>query len=155
VQITLEPGRLLVAESGILLTRVEHIKRTDSRAYAVLNAGMNDLIRASLYDAWHPIRPVTPRLGAGIAYDVVGPVCETGDTFASGRVLPPLTEGDLMAIMVAGAYGFAMASTYNTRPLPPEILIDGDRVAVVRPRQRVQDILDAETIPDWLAEAKI
>ncbi len=149
-RIMLEPGRLLVAESGMLLTRVEYLKQTDNRRYVILDAGMNDLMRPALYDAWHTVRPVIRRPGETSACDIVGPVCETGDTFALGRPLPPLEEGDLVALMTAGAYGFAMASTYNTRPLPPEILVDGDRIAIIRQRGSVQDILKDETIPAWL-----
>jgi diaminopimelate decarboxylase len=149
-RIVLEPGRMLVAGSGVLLARVEYMKRTEARRYVILDAGMNDLVRPAMYDAWHNIRPVEAKAGEQTPCDIVGPVCETGDTFALDRMMPPLSEGDLVAVMTAGAYGFAMASAYNTRPLPPEILVDGDRVALVRQRQSVRAILNDETIPAWL-----
>lgn len=143
-KIILEPGRLLVGNAGLLLTSVEYVKRTASRRYVILDAGMNELLRPALYEAWHPIRAVKHAPGPITPCDVVGPVCETGDTFALARPLSDVAEGDLVAIMAAGAYGFAMASNYNTRPLPPEILVDGSRMTIVRPRQTVQDILESE-----------
>ncbi len=146
VQIILEPGRLLVGEAGVLLTRVEYVKRGKSRRYVILDAGMGDLMRPALYDAWHPIRPVRHDSGAPVSpCDIVGPVCETGDTFAVNRPLPEVDEGDLIAIMAAGAYGFVMASNYNTRPLPAEIMVDGTETRIIRRRQSLQDILEAET----------
>ena len=149
-RIIVEPGRFLVANAGILLTRVETVKRSGARRYIILDAGMNDLIRPALYDAWHGIRPVKAIPGNAPA-DIVGPVCETGDSFALQRPAGDFAEGDLVAIQSAGAYGASMGSTYNTRPLPPEIMVDGDRIAIVRKRQTVQDMLDRETMPDWLA----
>jgi diaminopimelate decarboxylase len=151
VQIILEPGRLLVAEAGLLLSKVLYVKEGEGRKYLILDAGMNDLIRPALYEAYHPIRPVDvagdrPKFD----YDVVGPICETGDTFAKNRNLPEMKAGDLAVLMVSGAYGFVMASNYNTKPLPPEILVDGQRHAAIRQRQSIQDILEKETIPGWL-----
>jgi diaminopimelate decarboxylase len=151
VQIILEPGRLLVGEAGLLLTRVLYVKEGDNRRYLILDAGMNDLIRPALYDAHHPIRPVDV---AGnrptLTCDIVGPICETGDTFAKNRELPEMKAGELAAIMVSGAYGFVMASNYNTKPFPAEIMVDGKRHALIRRRQTIQDILEKETIPAWL-----
>ncbi len=149
--ILLEPGRWLLAEAGLLLTRVLLEKHGDARRFLVLDAAMNDLLRPSLYDAWHDIvrvgevdaRPHT-------TYDVVGPVCETGDTFAVGRTLPQCDAGDLVAILGAGAYGASMASSYNSRPLPAEVLVDGDRYAVVRRRQTFDEMIAGEqTAMDW------
>jgi diaminopimelate decarboxylase len=113
---------------------------------------MNDLIRPAIYDAFHELRPVTapPPAAPREAFDVVGPICETGDTFARGRVLPPLAPGDLAAFMTAGAYGAVMASAYNARPLPPEVLVRGDRFAIVRRRFTVEDQMALETLPDWI-----
>jgi diaminopimelate decarboxylase len=147
--LTLEPGRLLVGPSGLLLTKVEFVKDAPNRRYVILDAGMNDLIRPALYEAWHPIRTVVNTGGPYAPCDIVGPVCETGDTFAVERPLPNVAEGDLIAIMAAGAYGFTMASTYNTRPLPPEILVDGAGAGLIRRRQTVEDLLEAEFMPDW------
>lgn len=148
--IILEPGRFIVGDAGLLLTKVSYIKESRTRRFVVLDAGMNDLIRPALYGARHPVRLVKAREGAAGRYDIVGPVCETGDTFMKDVELPGACKDDLVAIMAAGAYGFVMASNYNTRPLPAEILVDGDRHAIVRQRQSVQDILDKDEIPGWL-----
>src|SRR5690606_23785930 len=127
-RILVEPGRWLVAEAGILLTRVLLEKRGEARDFLVLDAAMNDLLRPSLYDAWHDIVRIGGDAGcAAVTYDVVGPVCETGDTFATGRTLPRCEAGQLMAILGAGAYAASMGSTYNSRPLPAEVLVDGER----------------------------
>lgn len=152
-KIILEPGRFLVAEAGALLSRILYIKKTDSRNYAILDAGMNELLRPALYDAWHPILSVR-QAPEGVPlrpYDIVGPVCETGDTFAKDRPLPPLQPGDPIAILAAGAYGAVMSSTYNVRPLAPEILVDGAQTATIRKRQSVEELLACETIPEWLS----
>ncbi len=154
-KITLEPGRFLVGDAGLLLTRVSYIKQGAGRRYIVLDAGMNDLMRPALYDAFHAVRAVQNREMEGaklVKYDIVGPVCETGDTFLKDFSLPETHKGDLLAIMSAGAYGFVMASNYNTRPFPAEILVDGDQNAIIRQRQSVQDILEQEQIPEWLTE---
>ncbi|MFC3076603.1 diaminopimelate decarboxylase [Phenylobacterium terrae] len=151
VQLAFEPGRMIAANAGVLLARVLYvIERPDGRRFLVLDAAMNDLLRPAMYDAYHDIRPVKPREGEAVAYDVVGPVCETGDTFARDRKLPPLQPGDLVAFMTAGAYGATMSSEYNSRPLAPEVLVKGDRHAVVRARPSYEDMLSRETAPDWL-----
>jgi diaminopimelate decarboxylase len=150
-RIVLEPGRYLVAEAGLLLTRVLRTKDGEQRRFLVLDAAMNDLLRPSLYDAWHDIVRVGDNGGReAVAYDVVGPVCETGDTFALGRPMPRCEAGDLVAILGAGAYGASMASTYNSRPLAAEVLVDGDRYAVVRRRQTYDDMIAGEQpAGDW------
>lgn len=143
-RLLLEPGRWLVAEAGVLLTRVLRIKEGTERRFLVLDAAMNDLQRPSLYDAWHDIVPVadTPRPRA--TYDIVGPVCETGDTFARARELPECSAGDLLLIRATGAYGASMASTYNSRPLAAEVLLDQGRYAVVRRRQHFEEMIAGE-----------
>ncbi len=150
-RIVLEPGRYLVAEAGLLLTRVLRTKDGEQRRFLVLDAAMNDLLRPSLYDAWHDIVRVGDNGGReAVAYDVVGPVCETGDTFALGRPMPRCEAGDLVVILGAGAYGASMASTYNSRPLAAEVLVDGDRYAVVRRRQTYDDMIGGEQpAGDW------
>ena len=144
MQILLEPGRFLVGNAGILVTQVLYRKQTGRKNFTVVDAGMNDLIRPTLYEAFHQIEPVgKPRPGA-IATDVVGPVCESGDVFGHDRTLPPVERGDRLAILSAGAYGFAMASNYNTRPRPAEILVTGNRAKVVHTRERVEDLWRGE-----------
>ncbi len=151
VEMSFEPGRVIAANAGVLLARVIHVHaRPDGRRFLVLDAAMNDLIRPAMYEAYHDIRPVEPREGAPIAYDVVGPVCETGDTFTRDRLLPPLEADDLVAFMSAGAYGAVMSSEYNTRPLVPEVLVKGEAFAVVRPRPTYDDILARERRAPWL-----
>jgi diaminopimelate decarboxylase len=143
-RILLEPGRWLVAEAGVLLTRVIRIKRGRQRHFLVVDAAMNDLLRPSLYDAWHDIVPVTDERRASETYDVVGPVCESSDTFARGRELPRCEPGDLLMIKTTGAYGASMASTYNSRPLAAEVLLDRGRYAVVRHRQTFEEMIAGE-----------
>ena len=151
VEAAFEPGRLLAANAGVLLSRVIQVnERSDGQRFLVLDAAMNDLMRPALYDAFHDIRAVQPLGGDDQAYDVVGPVCETGDTFARDRILPPLEADDLVVFTGAGAYGAVMASEYNSRPLIPEVLVDGDRWAVIRPRPTYEDMLDREPFADWL-----
>lgn len=151
VELAFEPGRMIAANAGVLLSRVIHVNaRPDGTRFLVLDAAMNDLMRPALYEAFHDIRPVRPREGAGRPYDVVGPVCETGDTFARDRTLPPLEAEDLVAFMTAGAYGATMANEYNSRPLAPEVLVDGDRWAVVRPRPTYDEMLAREPLAEWL-----
>ena len=151
VQFAFEPGRMICANAGILLSRVQHIhERPEGRKFAVLDAAMNDLIRPAMYDAYHDIRPVKPRTGDPVTYDVVGPICETGDTFTRDRDLPRLQAGDLVAFMSAGAYGAVMSSEYNSRLLVPEVLVSGDKFAVIRPRPTYEDMLAREAMPDWL-----
>ena len=149
-RLLLEPGRYLVAEAGVLLTRVLRIKEGTERRFLVLDAAMNDLQRPSLYDAWHDIVPVAPEPRPLATYDVVGPVCETGDTFARARVLPECAPGDLLAIQGTGAYGASMASTYNSRPLAAEALLDDGCYAVIRRRQTFQEMVAGEqSAQDW------
>jgi diaminopimelate decarboxylase len=151
-RIVLEPGRLLVGNAGVLVSRVVYVKEGATRSFAIVDAAMNDLMRPALYDAHHDIQPVAePAAGAPRAeIDVVGPVCETGDTFARQRPLPPLAAGDLVAFRTAGAYGAAMSSTYNSRLLVPEVLVNGHGFAVVRARPTYEDMLALEALPDWL-----
>lgn len=149
-EIIMEPGRYLVGNAGVLLTEVLYVKETQDRNFLVIDAAMNDLIRPTLYDAYHGIEAVENRDAETQSYDVVGPICETGDTFSHDRALPSMSRGDLAVIKSAGAYGACMASNYNTRPLPPEILVDGDHYSIIRPRQGFDDILERESIPDWL-----
>lgn len=150
VALAFEPGRVIAANAGVLVSEVVHVhERPEGRKFLVIDAAMNDLIRPAMYDAFHDIRPVIQR-GGETVYDVVGPVCETGDTFTRDRALPPFTTGDLVAFMSAGAYGAAMASEYNTRPLVPEVLVDGDRYAVIRKRPTYEEILARDLIPDWV-----
>jgi diaminopimelate decarboxylase len=148
--LVLEPGRYLVAEAGVLLSRVLRIKYGDERQFLVLDAAMNDLLRPSLYDAWHDIVPVSPIPGPRTRYDIVGPVCETGDTFARDRELPVCAAGDLLLIKATGAYGASMASTYNSRPLAAEVLLDRGRYAVIRQRQTFEQMTAGEQpARDW------
>jgi diaminopimelate decarboxylase len=149
VRLIFEPGRLLVGSAGVLLTQVIRVKPGAHQPFVVLDAAMNDLLRPSLYDAWHAIDPVRPRPGRMVA-DVVGPVCETGDTFAIARDVAAVEAGDLMIIRTAGAYAATMAGTYNSRPLAPEVLVDGDQWSIVRPRKDVEDFLSEERLPPWL-----
>jgi diaminopimelate decarboxylase len=151
VELAFEPGRMIAANAGVLLAKVLHIhERPEGRRFLVLDAAMNDLVRPAMYDAYHDIRPVRPRAGAPLAYDVVGPVCETGDTFTRERMLSPLEPGDLVAFMSAGAYGSTMASEYNSRLLVPEVLVRGSEYAVVRPRPTYDDMLARERPAPWL-----
>jgi diaminopimelate decarboxylase len=151
VEAAFEPGRLLAANAGVLLGRVIQVnERGDGRRFLVLDAGMNDLMRPALYDAFHDLVPVRPREGEPRLYDLVGPICESTDIFARDRPLPPMQAGDLVAFMGAGAYGAVLASEYNSRPLVPEVLVDGDRWAVVRARPSYEDMLAREPRADWL-----
>ena len=135
----------------MLLAQVVHVhERPEGRRFLVLDAAMNDLLRPAMYDAYHDIRAVRPREGEAKAYDVVGPVCETGDTFTRDRSLPEFEAGDLVAFMSAGAYGASMASEYNSRPLVPEVLVKGDEFAVVRPRPTYEEMLGREASAPWL-----
>ncbi len=151
-EIEIEPGRLIAGNAGILLSRVIYVKEGEGRRFLILDAAMNDLIRPAMYDAWHDIVPVMEPDAAHerLDYDVVGPVCESGDTFAKGRPLPELQAGDLVAFRSAGAYGAVMSSEYNTRPLIPEILVKGDHHAVIRARPNFDEIISRDSIPEWL-----
>ncbi len=153
LRVLLEPGRFISGNAGILLTRVEYLKRTGRKRFVIVDAAMNDLLRPAFYDAYHEIVPLTRRGGAKMPTDVVGPICESGDTFCKDRPLPRLAEGDTLALLSAGAYGSAMGSTYNTRPLPTEVLVRGSKVAEVRRRQPVLDIWKGERLPTWLHAA--
>ena len=151
VEAAFEPGRLLAANAGILLSRVIQInERGDGRRFAVLDAGMNDLMRPALYDAFHDLVPVRSREGEPLVYDLVGPICESTDIFARDRLSPPLQAGDLVAFMGAGAYGAVLASEYNSRRLVPEVLVEGDRWAVVRARPTYNEMLEREPQAEWL-----
>lgn len=147
-----EPGRMIVGNAGILVSRVIYVKPGDARNFVIIDAAMNDLIRPTLYEAYHEILPVREAAAGArqIVADIVGPVCETGDYLALGRGLPEPKAGDLVAIMTAGAYGAVQAGTYNTRPLVPEVLVNGDRYAVVRPRVPVEDLIAMDRIAPWL-----
>ena len=146
-RIIIEPGRSLVGNVGILVSRVIYIKQGERDRFLIIDAGMNDLLRPSMYDAYHEIVPCEIREGELEPYQVVGPICETGDTFARDRMMPPLQAGDLVAIKNTGAYGAVMASSYNTRPLVPEVLVEGDKVIVIRPRPTYDDLINLDT-PD-------
>ncbi len=144
-----EPGRLIVANAGVLLSRVIRVKHGASAPFVIVDAAMNDLLRPSLYDAYHDIRAVVPT-GERAPANIVGPVCETGDTFALGRTMDVVAADDLVAFMTAGAYGATMASTYNSRALVPEVLVSGDAFAVVRERPPLEALADADRLPPWL-----
>lgn len=151
-EIEIEPGRLISGNAGILVTEVVYVKSGEDRDFLIVDAAMNDLVRPSMYDAHHDILPVV-EAAAGVdqhPYDVVGPICETGDTFARARALPPLAAGDLIAFRSAGAYGAVMASEYNSRPLVPEVLVKGEHFAVIRSRPSYIEIVNRDTIPEWL-----
>ncbi|MDB5570784.1 MAG: lysA [Hyphomicrobiales bacterium] len=150
-KLVFEPGRLLVGNAGILVTSVIYLKEGENRTFVIVDAAMNDLIRPTLYDAHHDIRPVVRSSTPGrIVADVVGPVCETGDYLAQGRDMPQVAQGDLLAVMSAGAYGAVQAGTYNTRLLVPEVLVAGDKWAVVRPRATYEDLIGLDKLPSWL-----
>jgi diaminopimelate decarboxylase len=145
LRVLLEPGRFLVGNAGVLLARVRYLKQAAQKKFVIVDAGMNDLIRPALYQSYHEIVPVhEPRAAKREPVDVVGPVCESGDFFAQDRELPEMKQGDLVALMSAGAYGFAMASNYNSRPLPAEVLVNGDRASLIRRRQTKEDLVREE-----------
>ncbi len=145
-QVLLEPGRAIAGNAGILVTRVEYLKRTPAKWFAIVDAAMNDLVRPALYQAWQDIVPVQPRRDVPVReFDIVGPVCETGDFLGRDRALA-LVEGDLLAVRSAGAYGFTMSSNYNSRPRPPEILVDGERVHLIRRRESLEDLWRGERV---------
>ena len=152
LQVAFEPGRVIAGNAGILVAEVIYLKRGEARNFLIVDAAMNDLIRPTLYDAFHEIRPVIEEKADAprIVVDVVGPVCETGDFLGHERDLPVLTSGDMVYVSTAGAYGATQASTYNSRLLVPEVLVDGDRFHVVRPRQSYDALIGMDSMPDWL-----
>lgn len=150
LRILMEPGRYISGNSGVLVTRVEYVKRTGKKNFVIVDAAMNDLIRPAFYDAYHEIVPLTKKGGATISSDVVGPVCESGDYFCKDRPLPKVGEGDHLALLSAGAYGFVMASNYNTRSLAAEVLVSGKKAALVRARQPIKEIWAGEAVAAWL-----
>ena len=150
VTLILEPGRVMVGNAGILVTEVLYLKETDEKKFVVVDGGMNDLLRPALYGSYMGIRPVVERKAETIVADVVGPICESGDFFAKDREISRPQPGDLLAVMSAGAYGFTMASNYNSHPKPPEVLVDGDKYYVIRQRETMEDLIRGETIPEVL-----
>ena len=151
-EVEIEPGRLIAGNAGVLVSEVIYLKSGEGRDFLILDAAMNDLIRPAMYDAWHDIVPLKePAPGAEPRpVDIVGPVCESGDTFAKQRMMPVLGSGDLVAFRSAGAYGAVMSSEYNSRPLIPEVLVNGDQFAVIRPRPSFDEMINRDTIPEWL-----
>jgi diaminopimelate decarboxylase len=152
LKIVMEPGRMIIGNAGILVTRVIYVKEGQGRRFTIVDAAMNDLIRPTLYEAHHDVWPVAEPKGVHdlVAQDLVGPVCETGDYLALDRPLPAFNSGDLIALMTAGAYGAVMSSSYNTRPLIPEVLVSGNTYAVVRPRPTYDDLIGQDRLPPWL-----
>jgi diaminopimelate decarboxylase len=150
VTLILEPGRVIVGNAGILVTEVQYLKETDEKKFVIVDGGMNDLIRPALYGSYQAIQSVTQRSSEKIVADVVGPICESGDFFAKDREISRPQRGDLLAVMSAGAYGFTMASNYNSHPKPPEVLVDGDRYYVIRARESLDDLIRGEEIPATL-----
>jgi len=150
LRILIEPGRFIVGNAGVLVTRVEHVKKTGKKNFVIVDAAMNDLIRPAFYDSYHEIVPITKRGGATVSSDVVGPICESGDYFCKDRPLPKVGEGDYLALLSAGAYGSVMGSNYNSRALAAEVLVHGAKSAAVRTRQKIADIWADERVADWL-----
>ncbi|MGV6890040.1 diaminopimelate decarboxylase [Rhodophyticola sp. SM2404] len=152
VEVEIEPGRLISGNAGLLVSQVIYVKNGENRDFLILDAAMNDLIRPAMYNAWHDIVPVVEAAAGSeqLPYDIVGPVCESGDTFAKQRNMAPLASGDLVAFRSAGAYGAVMSSEYNTRPLIPEVMVQGDQFAVIRPRPTFDEIINRDIIPKWL-----
>jgi diaminopimelate decarboxylase len=153
LKVMFEQGRMIAGNAGVLVTEVIYVKQGEGKTFVIVDAAMNDLIRPTLYEAWHGLKPVMePAAGAArLTADVVGPVCESGDYIALGREMPEVKAGDLIAVMSAGAYGAVQSGTYNTRLLIPEVLVDGGRFAVVRPRPSYDDVIGLDRIPGWLA----
>ena len=150
-KLVFEPGRLILGNAGILVTRVIYVKHGEAKNFVIVDAGMNDLIRPTLYDAFHEIIPVAqPGTEPRFLTDIVGPVCETGDYLGLNRKIAEPRPGDLLAVLTAGAYGAAQSGTYNSRPLIPEVLVDGARFAVIRPRQSIEQLIALDCVPDWL-----
>jgi diaminopimelate decarboxylase len=152
LRLLLEPGRYIVGNAGILVTRVEYIKRTGRKNFVIVDAAMNDLIRPAFYDAYHEIVPVRQTTSKKVSSDVVGPICESGDYFCKDRLLPVLAEGDLIALLSAGAYGSVMGSNYNSRAFPAEVMVDGAKFSLVRRRQQLEEIWRLEQLPSWCGD---
>jgi len=151
MRLVLEPGRVLVGNAGLLLCQVHYTKQTPVKRFVIVDGAMNDLIRPSFYDSYHAIWPVRQQPGVEpVVADVVGPICETGDYLARDRELPPFRRGDLLAVMSAGAYGFAMSSNYNSRPRAAEVLVQGERFSVIRARETLEDLVRGERLPEWM-----
>lgn len=146
LKILVEPGRYMAGNAGILVAEVVYVKKTAHKNFVIIDAAMNDLIRPSFYESYHEIVPLQMRRGKAVSTDVVGPICESGDTFCKNRMLPPLKEGDQIAFMSAGAYGFVMAGTYNSRPMAAEVLVKGKTVHLARKRQSMQDVIRGELV---------
>lgn len=151
LRILVEPGRFIVGNAGILVARVEYVKKTGRKTFVIVDAAMNDLIRPAFYESYHEIVPLQRKNGTLIKSDVVGPICESSDYFAKNRPLPPVAEGDYLALLSAGAYGSVMASNYNSRPIAAEVLVNGNKAALVRARQSVEQIWAGERLPEWLS----
>lgn len=149
-KLLIEPGRVIVANAGLLVSKVIYVKEGEERKFLIIDAAMNDLVRPTMYDAFHEILPVRDMGRDKTIYDIVGPVCETGDTFAKNREMPILESGELVAIRSVGAYGAVLSSTYNTRPLIPEVMVNGDKYSIIRERPSYDDIINLDKIPDWL-----
>jgi diaminopimelate decarboxylase len=150
--LVMEPGRVIVGNAGILVTKAMYLKEGETKSFVIVDAAMNDLIRPSLYEAYHEVRPVNEEAGrrAKQTVDIVGPICESGDFLAKDRSLPVVKPGELLAVMSAGAYGFVMASNYNSRPRVPEVLVRDGEFHVVRERERYEDLIKGEQIPSFL-----
>ena len=150
-KLVMEPGRMIAGNAGILVTRVIHVKQEQDKRFIVVDAAMNDLIRPTLYDAWHEVIAVAePAKGSATTVaDVVGPVCESGDYLAQARDMPPVNPGDLIAVMTAGAYGAVQSGTYNSRLLVPEVLVNGPKFAIVRPRQSYEALIGLDRLAGW------
>jgi diaminopimelate decarboxylase len=149
VRLLFEPGRVIAGNAGVLLTKVIRVKQGATQPFVIVDAAMNDLVRPAMYEAWHDIRPVRPR-NRHFTASVVGPICETGDTFATGREMDAAEADDLIVFATAGAYGANMATNYNSRPLVPEVLVSGDKWAVVRARPPIEALIAGDSIPDWV-----
>lgn len=151
-EIEIEPGRLIAGNAGLMVSEVIYVKKGEDREFLIIDGAMNDLIRPAMYEAHHDIIPlIEPQVGIEMTkYDIVGPICESGDTFAKHRVMPPMKSGELVAFRSAGAYGAVMSSEYNSRPLIPEVLVHGDQFAVIRARPTIDEMINRDTIPEWL-----
>jgi len=150
ITLILEPGRVIMGNAGILVTQTLYTKSTANKRFIIVDAAMNDLIRPTLYNSYHAVQPVNKNISGTIKADLVGPVCETSDFFARDRDMPAFDQGDLIAVMSAGAYGFSMASNYNSRPRPPEVMVKGEQFAVIRARETPEELFKAETVPEFL-----